>query len=381
VNCGNCHEEVFREWQASGHARSINGRRFRNLYDGSDWSDTRKVGWSLLKDNPDGAGVCAACHAPAIGPAGHALDDLTQLGGVAAHGVHCDYCHKISAVGAGKLGLTHGRFNLTMLRPTKGQLFFGPLDDVDRNEDTFSPLYKDSKYCASCHEGIVFGVPVYTTYSEWQTSPAARDGKQCQDCHMKPTGALTNIAPGKGGITRDPKTLANHRFFAGSQLDMLRRCLHLDVQVERVSEGVKVAVQVQAEHVGHRVPTGFVDRHLLLIVEARQPSGKVVECRAGPVLPAVAGRALAGKPGKLYAKLLRDFDGHSPVPFWRADPAVSDTRLLPGQPDRLAFVFPERKATVHVRLLYRRFWKETVEDKGWPEEDLEVATKSVETGQ
>ena len=69
------------------------------------------------------------------------------------------------------------------------QLFFGPLDDVDRGEDAFSPLYRESRYCASCHEGIVFGVHVYSTYSEWLSSPARRAGKQCQDCHMAPTGA------------------------------------------------------------------------------------------------------------------------------------------------------------------------------------------------
>src|SRR5207248_1591107 len=83
------------------------------------------------------------------------------------------------------------------------QVFFGPLDDADRGDDAFSPLYKQSLYCASCHEGVVFGVPVYTTYSEWLASLAKKAGQQCQDCHMKPTGAMTNFAPepfaGKGG--------------------------------------------------------------------------------------------------------------------------------------------------------------------------------------
>src|SRR5205823_3540611 len=182
----------------------------------------------------------------------------------AARGVHCDYCHKVADVSNEHFGQTHGRFGLKLLRPTQGQLFFGPLDDVDRGEDAFTPLYHDSRYCASCHEGTVFGVPVYSTYSEWLESPARQQGRSCQSCHMAPTGALTNLAPGKGGIERDPATLANHRFFAGSQQEMLRRCLHVTIEVASSGAGVRADVEVRAEQVGHRVPTGFVDRHVVL---------------------------------------------------------------------------------------------------------------------
>src|SRR5262249_5779942 len=149
--------------------------------------------------------------------------------------------------------LTHGRFGLTLLRPAHGQLFFGPLDDVDRGEDAYVPLYRRSRYCASCHEAIVFGVQVYSTYSEWRESPASREGKQCQTCHMAPTGTLTNIAPGKGGIERDPRTLGNHRFFAGSQEEMLRRCLRVTLELSSVPDGTRADVVVTAEDVGHRV--------------------------------------------------------------------------------------------------------------------------------
>src|SRR5205823_9129509 len=193
-----------------------------------------------------------------------------KVRGVDAQGVHCDYCHKVSGDGGGKVGYTHGRYKLDLKRPGEGQLFFGPLDDVDRGEDSYSGFYKESRYCAACHEGVVFGVHVYSTYSEWLDSPARRDGRHCQDCHMKPTGTMTNIAPGKGGIERDPQTLANHRFFAGSREEMLRRCLR--VSLER--EGDRVTVEVRVDGVGHRVPTGFIDRQLLLTVEARDGNGR-----------------------------------------------------------------------------------------------------------
>lgn len=367
VNCANCHPAIFREWSDSGHARSVTGQRFRNLYEGTDWHGNANVGWGLLTQYPDGAGVCASCHAPAASEY-----DLRQVQGVAAHGVHCDYCHKIESVAEGTIGLAHGRFNLRLLRPSKGQIFFGTFDDVDRGEDTYSPLYRDSRYCASCHEGVIFGVHVYSTFSEWQASPAARQGKQCQDCHMKPSGHMTNMAPGRGGIERDPKTLANHRFFDGSQADMLRRALKTSVRFERQPDGVRAWVRLWTEGIGHRLPTGFVDRHLVLIIEGQTSEGRTVPVRAGPKLPSLAGDE-AGQPGRLFARVLCDFEGRSPVPFWQAAPdPPPDTRLVPGKVEEDVFDFPETLTRLRLRVLYRRFWPEVARTKQWPNDDLLV---------
>jgi hypothetical protein len=368
LNCGSCHAEIHREWSHSRHARSVTGRRFRNLYEGTDWHGAAKVGWGLLTQYPDGAGVCASCHAPAANEY-----DLRQVQGVAAHGVHCDYCHKIESVADGTIGLSHGRFNLRLLRPSEGQVSFGPLDDVDRGKESYSPLYQDSRYCASCHEGILFGVHVYSTFSEWQASPAAQQGQQCQDCHMKPTGRVTNFAPGHGGIARDPATVANHRFFDGSQEAMLRRALRASVGFERQADGVRARVRLWAEGVGHRLPTGFVDRHLVLIVEGRTFDGRTVSLRAGPKLPVLAGEELTGKPGRLYGRVLRDFEGHSPVPFWLASPdPLLDTRLLPGKVEEELFDYPKTLSSLSLRVLYRRFWPVVAREKHWPEDEILV---------
>src|SRR5262249_30347092 len=152
-------------------------------------------------------------------------------------------------------------------------------------------------------------------YSEWRNSPARREGKQCQTCHMAPTGTLVNFAPGRGGLPRDPWTLGNHRFFADSQAAMLRDCLKASVTLSHNRDGLRAEVEVCADQVGHRVPTGFADRNLVLVVEALGSDGKAVPARTGPSLPRVAGKGFAGQPGRLFAKLLMDFDGKSPVPF------------------------------------------------------------------
>ena len=377
-NCGNCHPDIYREWSASGHARSANNRHFLNLYDGSDWQGRPNAGWNLLAERPDGVGVCNACHAPTAGfdldlrPTAPKVKSQGPGPTQASQGVHCDFCHKVAEVDNDRIGLTHGRYGLKLLRPPEGQLFFGPLDDVDRHEDSFAQIYKESRYCASCHEGTVFGVPVYSTYSEWLASPAHREGKQCQTCHMAPTGTLSNLAPGKGGIHRDPYTLANHRFFAGSQADMLRQAVKVSAHLAVDGKEVCAEIEVRADGVGHRLPTGFVDRNLVLVVEGFDSKGQRVAPGRGPLLSPLAGPMLSGQAGRLYAKELKDFDGHSPVPFWRADPDAIDTRLVPGQADRIEVAFPPQVEQVTIRLLYRRFWPEVARVKGWPDNEITV---------
>ncbi len=377
-NCGNCHAEIFHEWAGSGHARSVSNRRFQNLYTGQDWRGRPNVSWSLLDEHPNGAGVCSACHAPALAFSNPAYYDLSKAQGLSAQGIHCDYCHKVADVANDQIGLTHGRFGLNLLRPSAGQVFFGPLDDVDRGEDTFSPVYRDSRYCASCHEGTVFGVHAYGTYSEWLESPARKEGKQCQTCHMAPTGIITNIAPGKGGIPRDPRTLASHGLFPGGQEEMLRRCLNMEVDFHRLPVALSVAVSLLARDVGHRVPTGFPDRQLILVVEAFDRGGNAIGPQAGSsVLPKSVGQPLEGRAGLLYAKQLRDFEGVAPVPFWRARPEAVDSRLLPLQREQTTFTFPPHAHRVRVRLIYRRFWREVALAKGWPDDDLTILDRSL----
>lgn len=383
-NCGNCHGEIFKEWAGSAHGRAGKNKHFLNLYDGTDWHGKPNAGWNLLQEHPDGAAVCSACHAPTV-PFNHpGFEDFRKLDAVHARGVHCDACHKIADASIDKLGLEHGRFAHKLLRPAKGQLFFGPLDDVDRDEDSFLPIYRESRYCASCHEGTVFGTPVYTTYSEWLESPARKEGKQCQTCHMTPTGKMDNIAPGKGGIQRDPATLASHHM-PGATSDMLKRCLRLGVKVRNDRAVLHVEAMIKATDVGHRVPTGFIDRNVVLVVEALTAKGEPVRLREGPKLPNVAGAGkpaqgnFAGLPGRFYAKQIEDVDGRRPVPFWRPNKEHADTRLVPEKSDRAAWSFDADGARqIRVRLIYRRFLKAVADGKSWPDNEIVVVDHTLE---
>ena len=137
-------------------------------------------------------------------------------------------------------------------------------------------------------------------------------------------------------------------------------------------------VEVLAEGAGHKVPTGFVDRHLLLVVQAEDAMGRPLAALAGPRLPTLAGKPLAGKPGKIYAKLLKDADGNRPAPFWNADPEPEDTRLIPGRPNRSFYLFPASTCQVRIRVLYRRYWHEVAVTKGWEDNEIAVDEQTVE---
>jgi hypothetical protein len=133
--------------------------------------------------------------------------------------------------------------------------------------------------------------------------------------------------------------------------------------------GEQVTVRLTTKDVGHRVPTGFIDRHLLLVVEA-STENEPISLVEGAKLPSAAGAALQNLPGEIFGRLLRDPDGNSPAPFWRAGVKFEDTRLLPGETRESVYTFAKAAQQVRVRLLYRKFWPDVAEAKGWPDDTI-----------
>lgn len=385
--CANCHQQIYSEWVTSAHAQSAVNRRFLDVFYGKAVDPHRTPRWSLVRDRPDGRGVCAPCHIPQAVFWSPALDEPEKTTGAEREGVHCDVCHKIRDVAVAVFGLRHGSHAYEfVLPPPPRQVFFGPLDDVDRREDAYAPVFKDARFCAPCHEGVVLGAHAYTTYSEWQSSPAAKQGKTCQSCHMAPDGRKRNIAPGHGGIDRPPSTLSTHRF-EGRSLEMLRNALTMEVTTRRGADSaLRVDVTIRTSDVGHRVPTGFPQRHLVLAVMAIDQDGGALELLEGPVLPSFAGpsatlrRNLAGTPGAFYGRLLSADKDERPVAYWNATRTVADTRLLPEarRTETFRFLITDNEpCEVRCVLLYRPFFPELEQEKGWPPAETVVYSTTV----
>jgi hypothetical protein len=378
--CGNCHGEIYREWQSSAHARSATNPKFLHLFAGTDGKSPALKAWNARAEHPDGSAVCAGCHVPTLKSA--TLEyDVREAQGDARSGIHCDYCHKVAGVSE-TLGTRFGRDALELLRPATGDaIMYGPLDDAVRRGESFAkfPVYKDSRYCAACHEGIVFGVHAYSTYSEWLASPAKQRGQQCQDCHMAPTGTMTNIAPGKGGIERKAATLASHPIVGGEQ-GKLRQALSLKANARRDQASLRIDIEIVARRVGHRLPTGFADRQLLLIVQAFDDQMRFTDLLHGSKLPKSAGR-WAGSAGALFAKQLTGEAKRTPSPFWLPVFGLVDTRLQPEQPVQSEFHFAQGARRVIVQLWYRRFWQEVADSRGWEDNDLLLHEIRLDCGQ
>ncbi len=349
--CAGCHGAVFDAWKTSGHARAATNPRFLDLIEPKNDRPT----WNMKREHPEGIDVCAKCHVPTLAPKDFDFHPR-HAQGVAAQGVHCDLCHKAADVTADKLGTRFGIDALDLRRPSGDKaLFFGPLADAVRAGESFgyAPVYKESRYCAACHEGTLFGTRVYQTFSEWQASPAAARGQTCQTCHLAPTGKIANVAPAHGGIDRPD--ISDHAMI-GLTPAKLRACLEVKTHVAREGDGWRLTVTLRAHDVGHRVPTGFIDRHLVLMVEGRDAHGNETFALEGAKLHNLGGEPWAGKAGKFFGRIRLDPLGKGPIPFWLPAEREVDTRLLPDRPQVVASRWPLSTATVRVRLIYRRTW-------------------------
>jgi len=427
--CAECHEAVTGMSLKDAHLQAARNPRFLSMYYGTDTEgrrspptryDTGRGVWRNLRvpwppdpdkpyygpgyqlDFPGTTGSCTACHIPGASIA-HNVDPRA-VKGADEYGVHCDFCHKIADVKLDPVTrLPFPRFpgvhSLDVRRPftndrERPQLFFGTFDDVHAAEgDTNLPLLKESRYCAACHYGVFWSTVVYNSYGEWLGSPYADPGsgkaKTCQECHMPSPAifrgkALTNVAPGKGGIERDPAAIHSHNMTVNAGL--LRNALTMDASAKIRKGRVDVRVTLTNDRTGHHVPTDSPLRHLILLVEAKDSRGTALRQLEGPVLPEWCGVGeaqngrYAGLPGKTYARLLKEkwTDVFPTGAYWNFTELISDNRLAAFAADTAAFVFDGtggKDTHITVRLLSRRAFIELMEQQKWDVPDIVMASR------
>lgn len=395
-SCASCKPAVTRIWLDNDlHAGSGSSPRFLSLYNGTDITGTVAVAPGYKRDFPGTAGNCATCHAP-----GAALDapfatDMNLLEGVDRdYGVHCDFCHKVAGIYLDPAaGLpypnTPGVLSMDVRRPFPGsepgipwvQLFFGSFDDDNvPEEDTYLPAITKSQWCAPCHQFSFWGTPIYQSFREWLESPYAGEGIECQACHMPADGVTTNVAPGFGGVERDPQTIHAHTMPGAASEALLQNTVTLTLTVQPAAGILSATVTLANVGAGHHVPTDHPGRHLILTVSATGDQQQPLPQVAGSAVPDWGG-AQAGRPGKAYAKVLRDAaTGAEPVvSYWRQALIAGDNRLPAFGRDTstYAFAVPAAGGTVTVRaeLRFRRLFQEEQDARGWnvPDVVMEVA--------
>jgi len=426
-SCYSCKPGVTQVWlNSDAHGRSGSNIRFLTMYAGTDvkgnrspltrYGNTRDYGRIPLRpdpnqpyygpgyklDFPDAAGNCAACHVPAAAVDDPYGIDPRHVTGVNALGVHCDYCHKVAAVKLDPAtGLPYpnmpGVLSQDVRRPfpedkQRYQIFFGTFDDDNvPMEDTYLPLIKESQWCAPCHYGVFWDSVVYNSFGEWLASPYsdAATGKTCQQCHMPAPTVLdgrpmTNVAPGQGGLERDPMSIPAHTFPGASSVDLLQNAVTMTASARRADRKIAVEVRIVNDKTGHDVPTDSPLRQMILLVRATDSSGRPLTLIDGSTIPDWGGVGdsakgyYAGLPGKGFAKILSElWTEITPTgAYWNPTRIVSDNRLAAFASDEGTYTFSAPDAStvnVNVSLLFRRAYKELMDQKGWAAPDVVMA--------
>lgn len=387
-------------------------------------------------DYPNRPGNCAACHTPVasqipnkqncawsgchattVAEASYGIIDPgvfpVDLKDHAAEGITCEFCHKIGDVILNRETQRPyedmpGILAYRLHRPQEGQdIFFGSLDDVYRTDlpeshDSYLPLMEESAFCAGCHYGVMGGVVgnmqvtggvlVYNSYGEWLDSPYSdpETGKTCQDCHMPAVSEDSTehaffVYPERGGHMRDPNQIHNHQMGGAADEWMLQNSVSMTTTAKVRAGRLLVTVNITNDRVGHHVPTDSPLRHMILVVEAKDPDNQPLPARFGPGLPDWTGN-YAGEQGKVFAKLLQDeWTGEMPTgAYWRPVKLVSDNRIPALETDKSSYSFTlpadfaEGEITIETRLIFRRAYQQLQEWKGWTDPDILMAAETVQ---
>lgn len=352
--CQWCHEDIYRQWAGSMHAKSTALRDpIHEMMYRQEVGDPREEG--QLHQRSQRYPVCLQCHAPNA-----AKDGSTKLDAMAAYseGVNCVACHQISGYkgvrgegGALRLGLQAYETSSVLQGPMgypfdKVRAFEGPDDAGNPHVDKLDAfgqrvsatlpmqgnpgMLRGNDLCLGCHHlrPNPQGVPLCATGDEFDASGAQ---VTCQSCHMP-------IADG----------VAHHGMPGGHDVAQLARAVQLTVDVEPIESGVRANVVMQNQ-LPHKMPTGAPFRNVQVKVTALDANGKVLweNYTDDPQKEA---------PDAFLFYQLADDEGNPAMPPVATQVGV-DSRLAPHERRVLTYEIPVKPAVVRAEMFYNLVFK------------------------
>ncbi len=409
AKCKSCHSEIFDQWADSNHKNLVGTNPYylvlENVAAQVEGEEFRK--W------------CMGCHNPSAITTGlvskttDAMKDFFDSGAKTLinelnihgnskleEGVSCVTCHRITKIeNAGgnaaytlnlterpKYALENSEFQLGQWLSEKF-INSKPQKHID---SYMKPVYKESVYCASCHDEFSpgKGSKIVSTFGEWQKSKYNNpknlsEHKSCIDCHMTylendQFAPLIGRSTDGGKIKKDVKV----HYFAGSNhfLSGLKNKKHEDQTLQLLRTSAKLDVDVQNGQIkvgvtnigaGHHLPTGVADfRELWLDITAKDREGKVV-FESGKLKE----DGNLGEDARPFIKIFGDKNG-KPVGllFWRYEKLLSDTRIPAGERRVETYNIEKSKKlkyplTVIVKLNFRIYpqWVTDAVKKAYPQ--------------
>lgn len=357
VKCKSCHSDIFDQWNNSNHKNMVGTNPYymvlEDLAAKMEGEEFRK--WCMGCHNPTSLTVGLGKTTPDMknftNP--HALMQNLKDSKL-EEGVSCVVCHRIT-----KIENALGNASYTLAVQNREKYIFednslGVRDWLSSRFINSKPnahkqsymknIYKDSRYCASCHDEFSpsNASEIVSTFKEWEASDYnnPQDGKSCIDCHM------TQLKDGKftplkgysttgGALKNDIKV----HYFAGSNhflaslrnkdneeqiLQLLRSAAKLDISIK----DTVLEVGVKNVGAGHHLPTGVADfRELWLEVKVVDKRGKIV-FESGKLKN--DGNLEDGT--RVFMKVFGDKESNKVgLAFWRYEKMISDTRIRAGE--------------------------------------------------
>lgn len=378
--CKNCHEEIYKQWKGSMHAKSTAlSDPIHGAFYNQEVGDPKEEG---AKHKASGTyPVCLSCHAPNA-----ARDQKTKLDAMAAYseGVNCVACHTLKSFKGlkgpdGKLqlgvkayetadklqgpeGFSRGAEKLS----AAGDMFGGagaqgeqkpnphlgegvefkgkkiPALTMEANPKQL----KTADACMGCHDkrNNPHGVPLCMTGDEYV---ASKGQVECLSCHMP-------IADG----------MANHGMDGGHDSAMLKRAVVFTLDTQAAGDKIKASVKMKNQN-PHSLPTGAPFRNMYMKVMAYNKAGEVV-------WQSSAGHPMQDDPQAYLFFEMVDEQGKPTMPP-TAKALGKDTRLKPHEERTLSYDIPTKDvALVRAELYYNLMWASLAEKfKQLPKEDRE----------
>ena len=317
--CAGCHPDAGGAWQASGHAEATTGPLYRAWFKAADQTTQGQI-----------SPFCAGCHTPVGLLSGQIRSrwawsgrELYPLDAAAQGGVTCAVCHSLTATGVG---------NAAYVMASSAVL------DTDHATRTTKYAPRNTSSCAPCHEATNprTGLPVMTTYSEWERSPFNTGDPAtettCQGCHF---------ADGRHGALRPEDLMKAARIEIRPLIEAPGKELELNVRVSNVGAG-------------HDLPTGAAElRKVWLAVTVTDAAGREI-FRSGAT--DAYGDPLEGS--VTYGVTWQDAAGHPTDRLWDAERLLRDHRIPAGGmlTETYRFPLPEgarRPLRIRAALNYR----------------------------
>lgn len=319
VICGECHEEIYKQWQRSMHSQSAPGN-----------DPVHTAIYKELVGSPEQEGLtfegkypaCLQCHAPNAAKDGSTNLKLQNY----AEGVNCVTCHVLTSYkgmqneqGEQQYGLPAYEYSNTHLQGPSGR-YLSPRKDA---QHTFpinpnQTMLRTSEVCLGCHASYhnAQDLAVYETGKEYIEN--GNKNITCQSCHM----------PKLNGE-------ANHAILSAHSDEMLARPVVM--KLTPTSQDDQISLSLRLENtLPHGFPSGAPFRNAYIKVSAYNRKDELVWGNYEGYPP-----DFSKDPQARLEYVVAGADS-KPGLAYTAQKLLSDTRLKPFEVRQLQYQLPAK---------------------------------------